>query len=289
MKKLFKILMCSLITVSLFGCSQKTNASETASQANTQSNETVDNSLQDIKDRGHLIIGTSADFAPREFHMIIDGKDTIVGYDIDIAKEIANDMGVELKVTDMAFDGLLPALNAGHVDMVIAGMASTEERLKAVDFSIPYGKSTDVSEGQKIVIRKEDKDKYTSIESLTDKKLGVQKSGLQEEIAKEQVSNAKITYLTKIPNMIMDLQTNKVDAIILSADVAENYANKNDDLYVTDIPLVQNAGGVGVVFKKGSDALVEQTNKTLQRLMDDGTMDEIIEKNEKIVEELNSN
>lgn len=289
MKKILKIFMCSLLSISLFSCSQKTNSNEIDTNTTTISNQTTDNSLQTIKDRGYLIIGTSADFAPREFHMMIDGKDTIVGYDIDIAKEIAKDIGVELKITDMAFDGLLPALNAGHVDMVIAGMAYTEERLKVVDFSIPYGKSTDISEGQKIVIRKEDKDKYTTIESLTDKKLGVQKSGLQEEIAKEQVSNAKITYLSKIPNMIMDLKTGKIDAIILSGDVAKNYANKNENLYVTDIPLIQKTEGVGIVLKKGNNSLMEETNKTLKYLMDNGIMDTIIEKNEKIVEELNSN
>ena len=280
MKNFFKLVICSLLTVSLFGCSASTNATP-------QSQE--DNSLAKIQERGELIIGTSADYAPREFHMIIDGKDTIVGYDIDIAKEIAKDMGVELKIQDMSFDGLLTALNAEKVDMVIAGMVATPERLEAVDFSISYGKSTDISEGQKIVIRAEDKDLYTDVESLIDKKLGVQKSGLQEEIAKEQLSNTKINYLTKIPNMVLDLQTKKVDAIILAADVAQNYVNKNPDLYVTEIPLIQKTEGVGIAFKKGSTALAEQTNATLQRLMDSGHMDEIIEKNEKIVEDLNKN
>lgn len=289
MKKFLKFTICTLMTVSLFGCSQSnTKEKETVNQEVTNEQVKEDKSLAKVQERGELIIGTSADFAPREFHMMVNGKDTIVGYDIDIAKEIANDMGVELRVQDMSFDGLLTALNAGKVDMVIAGMAATPERLKAVDFSIPYGKSTDISEGQKILIRKEDKDIYTSIESLTDKKLGVQKAGLQEEIAKTQVSNAKIVYLNKIPSMIIELETKKVDAIILSGDVAKNYANKNENLYVTEIPLIQETEGVGIAFKKGSTALVEQTNSTLQKLMDNGTMDEIIEKNEKIVEDLNN-
>lgn len=196
-------------------------------------------------------------------------------------------MGVELKIQDISFEGLLTSLNAGQVDMVIAGMAVTPERLEAVDFSIPYGKSTDLSEGQKLVIRKEDKDLYTSIESLANKNVAVQKSGLQEQIAKKQLSNSKITYLSKIPMLVLELQSKKVDAIILASDVAKNYANENPDLYVTDIPLVQEIEGTAIAFKKGSNALVEQTNSTLQRLMSDGTMDEIIEKNEKIVEDLN--
>lgn len=287
MKKLLKIFVSSLLAISLFGCSQSTNNTENINKSNSEKTE-EDNSLTKIKERGHLIIGTSADYAPREFHMMVDGKDTIVGYDIDIAREIANDMGVELKIQDMSFDGLLTALNAGHVDMVIAGMVATPERLEAVDFSISYGKSSDINDGQKLVIRAEDKDLYKDIESLTDKKLGVQKSGLQEEIAKKQLSNAKIIYLTKIPNMVMDLQMKKVDAIILAGDVAKNYANKNPDLYVTDIPLTQETEGTGIAFKKGSTKLLEQTNITLERLMSDGSMDTLIEKNEKIVENLNN-
>ncbi len=287
MKKLLKIFVSSLLAISLFGCSQSTSNTENINKSNSEKTE-EDNSLTKIKERGHLIIGTSADYAPREFHMMVDGKDTIVGYDIDIAKEIANDMGVDLKIQDMSFDGLLTALNAGHVDMVIAGMVATPERLEAVDFSISYGKSSDINDGQKLVIRAEDKDLYKDIESLTDKKLGVQKSGLQEEIAKKQLSNAKIIYLTKIPNMVMDLQMKKVDAIILAGDVAKNYANKNPDLYVTDIPLTQETEGTGIAFKKGSTKLLEQTNITLERLMSDSSMDTLIEKNEKIVEDLNN-
>ena len=282
MKNLFKTFVSCLLILSLLGCS-KSNI------PNNQQTTQEDNSLAKIKEKGELIIGTSADYAPREFHMVIDGKDTIVGYDIDIAKEIANDMGVELKIQDMSFDGLLTALNAGTVDMVIAGMVATQERKNAVDFSISYGKSTDNEEGQKLVIRKEDKDIYTSIESLTDKKLGVQKGGLQEEIAKSQLSNTKISYLSKIPNMIMDLQMNKVDAIILASDVAENYANENDKIYVTDIPLVQEEEGTAIAIKKGNKSLVNQTNSTLKRLIDDGLMDKIIDDNIKLVEELNKN
>lgn len=280
MKKLLKIFICSLLTVSLFGCSASTSSENTPEE---------DNSLAKIKEKGELIIGTSADLAPREFHMVVDGKDTIVGYDIDIAKEIANDMGVELKIQDMSFDGLLTSLNAGHVDMVIAGMVATEERKKVVDFTIPYGKSTDESDGQKLVIRTDDKDLYTTVDSLTDKKLGVQKGGLQEEIAKSQVSNAKITYLTKIPNMIMDLQMKKVDAIILPTDIAKNYANEYDNIYITEIPLEQKEQGTAIAVKKGGQSLIDQANSTLERLMSDGTMDEIIEYNEKLVEELNAN
>ena len=84
--------------------------------------------LDATKSKGKLVVGTSADYPPYEFHKQVDGKDQIVGFDIDIAKEVAKDLGVELEVDDMSFDGLLVALQAGKVDMVFAGMTPTDER-----------------------------------------------------------------------------------------------------------------------------------------------------------------
>ena len=85
-------------------------------------------SLEKIKASGKIILGTSADYPPYEFQALIDGKDTIVGFDIELAKEIAKDLGVELEIKDMSFDGLLAALASGNVDMVISGMTPTEYR-----------------------------------------------------------------------------------------------------------------------------------------------------------------
>ena len=94
--------------------------------------------LDKIKASGKIILGTSADYPPYEFHALVDGKDTIVGFDIELAKEIAKDLGVELEIKDMSFDGLLAALVSGNVDMVISGMTPTEERRQNVDFSDIY-------------------------------------------------------------------------------------------------------------------------------------------------------
>ena len=94
--------------------------------------------IDEIKAKGKLTVGTSADYPPYEFHTEIDGVDTIVGFDIAIAKAIADDLGVELEIVDMSFDNLLMSLANGEFDMVIAAITSNEEREKAVDFSDPY-------------------------------------------------------------------------------------------------------------------------------------------------------
>ena len=123
------------------------------------------------------MLGTSADFTPYEFHKVINGKDEIVGFDIAIAKEIAADLGAELVIEDMGFDGLLPALQSGRVDLVVSGMTPTDERKKSIDFSDTYYKSKQV-----IMVRNVDKDKYPDMKSLENVKIGVQKGSIQETI-----------------------------------------------------------------------------------------------------------
>ena len=124
-KKIISIIITILIAFSLSGCSQGKASAEVSK-------------MDKIKEKGKIVIGTSADYPPYEFHKSIDGKDTIVGFDIEIAKEIAKDLGVELEIKDMKFDGLLAALQTGNIDFVAAGMNPTEDRKKNVDFSKIY-------------------------------------------------------------------------------------------------------------------------------------------------------
>ena len=93
-----------------------------------KSSEVESYSLEGIKKKGKLIMGTSADYPPNEFHIMVDGKDTIVGFDIEIGKYIADKLGVELEIKDMEFNNLLGGLSTGMLDIVIAGMADEPDR-----------------------------------------------------------------------------------------------------------------------------------------------------------------
>jgi len=150
-KKLAALMLVAVTLFSLAGCGGTTDA------------------LSRVKKAGKLVVGTSADYAPYEFHKMIDGKDTIIGFDIEIAKEIAKDLGVTLEIQDMGFDGLLQALNAGKVDFVISGMTPTDERKKAVDFSKVYYVAK-----QGVIIRTESKDAIKTIADLKGLRLRVQ-------------------------------------------------------------------------------------------------------------------
>ncbi|MDZ4906989.1 transporter substrate-binding domain-containing protein, partial [Clostridium perfringens] len=140
-KKILAVTVVGVMSFGLISCGGKSSKSA--------------NKLADVKEKGKLVVGLSADYAPYEFHIMKDGKDEIVGFDVEIAKEIAKDMGVELEIKDMKFDSLVAAVPTGKIDMVISGMSPTEERKKAVDFSDIYY----VAE-HGMVVRAEDKDKY---------------------------------------------------------------------------------------------------------------------------------
>lgn len=125
MNKWGKLSLGMLLAVGLLsGCGQNKNDSDTAASGNATNGGATKK----------LTMGTSADFPPYEFHKVVDGKDTIVGFDIDIAKEIAADMGAELVIKDLPFDSLLNELSSGRVDIVISGLSPTEERKKLLTF-----------------------------------------------------------------------------------------------------------------------------------------------------------
>lgn len=161
-KKFAALLLALMMILSLAACGSKSDDSaQGSSDGDASPDDTAKSKIEQIKEAGVLAMGTSADYPPNEFHTEVDGKDTIVGFDVAIAQYIADDLGVELKVVDMSFDNLCINLAKGDFDIVIAGMASTEERLKSVDFSDPYFKQQ-----QAILIRAEDDALYNKPEDL---------------------------------------------------------------------------------------------------------------------------
>lgn len=226
--------------------------------------------LEDIQAKGVIVVGTSADYPPYEFHKEINGVDTIVGFDIALAKKIAEDLGVELEIVDMSFDGLLPALIGGKIDFIAAGMNPTEERKESVDFSSIYYDTS-----QTMLVLEENKDQLTSIEDFQGLKVGVQKATLQESIFDEQFTGAEKVAIAKIPNLVMELQTGKIDGIILAEVVANQYASANEKIAVNGLDL-GSEGGVAIAINKGQEALVKAIDKTIEEVLSDGTLDQYI-------------
>lgn len=238
------------------------------------------NSLEGVKEKGKLIIGTSADYPPYEFHTLIDGKDAIVGFDMALGQHIADELGVELEIKEMDFKNLVGALPTGMVDMVIAGMSPDPKR--DVNFSDIYYEAT-----HGILVKKENVDNIKTEDDLKGKKAGVQMGSIQEKIA-EGMDDVEILSLGLTNNLLMELKAGKIDYIIMEKPVAESYVKANSDLAV--IPTLEltdeDGGGSAIAMKKGNDSLTEAINEILGKVKDEKLMDQwVIEANE-IVEEI---
>ena len=275
-KGLLKLALGAMSILALAACG---NTSETADSSATDSAATATtDKLQEIKDSGKLVMGTSADYPPYEWHLIKDGKDEIIGFDIDIAQAIADELGVELEVKDMDFDGLIPALTTGKIDIIIAGMNATEERKQSVDFTDVYYTQTDI-----VVIRKEDADKFTSEDSLKTAALATQKATVQETYLLETFPDAEIQSVPKWNTAIMSLTTGKVDAVMMVDTVAKQFIAQNDDLMVAnfDINSTPNAAAIAVA-KNGGDFL-ETVNNIVNEMKESGKIEELYQLNDQIV------
>lgn len=217
--------------------------------------------MKHVKDTGKLVMGTSADYPPYEFHKQIDGEDKVVGFDIAIANEIAKELGVKLEIKEMEFGTLLGALKTGKVDMVLAGMTPDKKRKKEVDFSDIYYMAK-----QGILVKAEKKDSIKTLEDLKGKKVGAQQGSIQEEIAKEQIAGAELKTLGNVGDLILELQNNKVDALVMELPVAELYVSQNADLAVSDAKVKDEDGGSAVGVAKGNQEFVDAVNKVIDRL-----------------------
>jgi len=214
-----------------------------------------------------LKMATSADFAPFESYNP-DGE--MVGFDIELAEMIAEELGYELQIEDMKFGGLVGALQANRVDMVLSGMSADEERRENVDFSIEYNESSEMLLSTK-------DEPIETLEELTGKTIGVQLGSIQEEGA-ETLSKEYDFEIKKIddgPMLIQELISNRIDVAYMDKDVAIGYLEAQD-LYGFDDP-TSSSPGMAVAFPKGSD-LVEDVNNVLEKLEEDGELQALRDK-----------
>jgi polar amino acid transport system substrate-binding protein len=265
MKKIIVLLMAVMMTMGLAACGGSADGSAAASGGES------DSYIDQIKAKGELVVGTSADYPPYEFHTEIDGVDTIVGFDIAIAQAIADDLGVELKIVDMSFDNLLMSLSNGEFDMVIAGLSADEERMKTNDFSDTYLESKNL-----ILVRKEDESKYTTTDSLKGVKTGAQTGTMCYDRIVPFVGEDSMVGLAKVPDLVMELKNGKVDVITLDYMAVLTYAAENDDLVAVDCGLPSDDEGYSIAFQKGNTEMVEYVNGVLAELKESGAIEQYI-------------
>ncbi len=275
LKKLLATGLAAIMVMGLVGCSSSSNDSK----------ETVDK-LQAIKDAGVLKVATSAEYSPYEFHKMVDGKDTIVGFDDFVVQEIAKDMGVKVEYEDMDFDGLLGALQADKTDIVLAGMTPDEKRRKSVDFSEIYYTNSNVcivAKGKEDVIKKSD--------DLKKLKVGVQKGTTQADYVTNTLGITNATQLKRIPDLMLELQNGKIDVIVTGKAVAQINVQKYDNVAIGKTTVGDEvAETAAAAIKKSSDKqdnaeFIKAVNATIKRLQDSGEMDKFMQEAIKLAEE----
>ena len=276
MKKLLLLIISIMTIFSLVACGQKNDEHSSTQKTETSQESNSSNIINDIKSKGYISIATSPDYPPYEFKIVDGGKEKIVGFDIAIAKEIAKDLGVDIKIVEMGFDGILLELQSGNVDLAVAGFSPSEERKKAVDFSDIYYNAS-----QALITRDENAESFTTFESLAGKKVGVQLASIQENLAKNNMPNANIVSLSKLPSIILDLKNGNIDAALVELPVAKGYVEQFPNLKIAPITIYEETGGSAFAIRKGNQELVDAVNATIERLKNEGLIDQfVIEANE---------
>ncbi|MGQ4525863.1 amino acid ABC transporter substrate-binding protein, PAAT family [Intestinibacter bartlettii DSM 16795] len=284
LKKLLATGLAAIMVMGLVGCSSSKGSSSSAS-SDASSSAAKTEKLQQIKDAGVLKVGTSAEYSPYEFHKVVDGEDKIVGFDDFLVQEIAKDMGVKVEYEDMDFDGLLGALQADKVDIVLAGMTPDEKRKKSVDFSDIYYTNSNVC-----IVAKGKEDTIKKSEDLKDLKVGVQKGTTQADYVTNTLGISDATQLKKIPDLMLELQNGKIDVIVTGKAVAEINVKKYDNIAIGNTTVGDEVAetSAAAIKKSGNGvdntSFVKSVNDTIKRLQDSGDMDKYMQEALKLAE-----
>ncbi|MFA6947421.1 MAG: transporter substrate-binding domain-containing protein [Eubacteriales bacterium] len=248
MKKFIRILTLALIATLCIGAF-----------AGCGKTPTVDT----IRKEGKIVMLTNAAFPPFEY---VDGSD-IVGVDVDIAREIAADLGVELEIQNMEFDGIVGAVQSGKGAIGVAGMSINEERLQSVDFSVEYVKS------KLVVLVSSDNTEITTPDALTGKSIAVQ-TGTTSDVFASDIKDATISRYKSFLDAASALNSGKVDAVIVDEMTAAEILSANAILVQLADPLTEERYAIAI--QKGNKTLLDAVNTTLNRLISEGKIDEYI-------------
>ncbi|PXX57051.1 amino acid ABC transporter substrate-binding protein (PAAT family) [Hungatella effluvii] len=276
MKKNVIVLAAAVcMAAALTACGSSKSATETTTAA-AETTTTADTTAADAADTsaaaaektestgGKIVMVTNAEFPPYEYHE----NDTIVGIDADIARAVAEQMGVELEIQDMAFDSLIPAIQSGKADFAAAGMTVNEDRLKNVDFTDTYAQAAQV------IIVKTDSP-IASPDDLTGKKIGVQ-TGTTGDIYADDIENAEVQRFNKGMEAVMALNQGKIDAVIIDREPAKVFVKENEGLKILDEAFTEEEYAIAV--KKGNTELLEKMNAAIKELKESGELQKIVDK-----------
>ena len=281
MKKLVAVCMALVLALGLAasggsGSSGSVPAASSAAQSTSAASDdgiamtggnAEEHSLEAIKAKGVLVVTTEAGYAPFEF---LDENDKIVGLDASLAQALADDLGVELDMQNIAFDSVVAEVQAGNADMAIAGLTPNADRKKSVDMSDMY-----YAGGQCMLVLAENLDKYATKESLAGAVMATQKAALQETLLAEQFPDAQALLLPDFPQCVANLKNGECAAVMIDEISAEQYMQTVDGLAIGKVPVEINPeeGGNSVAVMKGNTELVDWVNERIAAYEAEGLLE----------------
>lgn len=256
MKKLFcAALAAAMLMATMSGCGSSQNR------------------LEKIKESGKLVLATSPDFAPLEFEDLSSGEAQYVGSDIELAKYIAEKLGVELEISAMDFSAVQAAIPSGQADIAISGFARTEERAQNMELSTPFNITEDG--GQTVLVAKGQGANYTAAEDFSGLQIGAQNGSLQYNLVSEQLpEDVEIVPVGSLNDGVLMLETGKIDALASDLSNAELLLESHDGIETTDFMFEYSSEGNVAAVKKGETELIEAVNEIIEEVNELGLYDQ---------------
>lgn len=272
MKKLMSLLVTGVLAASLMACggsNEAPAASEAPAEAPAEEAEApaeaeAEAPAEEAAAGGKLVMATNAEFPPYEYH---EG-DSVVGIDADIAAALAQELGMELVIEDMAFDSIIASVQTGKADIGLAGITVNEDRLQNVDFTDTY------TQAAQVIIVKEDSDVATP-DDLTGKTVGVQ-LGTTGDILADDIADAAVERYNKGFEAVQALQQGKIDAVIIDREPARVFVAESEGLKLVDEEFTVEEYAIAVA--KDNTELKDKLNEALKTLKESGKIQEIIDK-----------
>ncbi len=281
-KKMLALTMAALMAASLAACggsSKETTAAaaaaETSAEASKEETGAEETSAAETEAAeteaaeteaagGTLIMATNAEFPPYEFH---EGEQ-IVGIDVEIAQAIADELGMELEIEDIAFDSIIPEITSGKADMGLAGMTVTEDRKQSVDFSDTYAHAS------QMIIVKEDSE-IAGPDDLKGIVVGVQLGTTGDIYVSDlEADGTTVERYNKGFEAVQALSQGKIDAVVIDGEPAKTFVAETAGLKILDEAFTEEEYAIAV--KKGNTELLDKINGALKTLSENGKLDEIV-------------
>lgn len=254
MKKVLSLVLIIIIMTTMFvGCKSKEE-------------ETVNlNSLEKVKEAGVLRVGLDDSFPPMEYR---DEENNLVGFDIDLANEIGEKLGVEVEFIPTEWNGILLALMSDKFDTIISTLSITEERKKSIDYSEPY-----IMEGI-IAVTKSGNEDIKTIEDLKGKIVACQLGSTSESALNKLEGFKEVRKYSKVTEGFQDLEIGRIDAFVVDEIVGRYYISKKpDDFFIVPEKLQEEPVGMG--FRKGDNELKDAIQKAYDELLEEGVLSEL--------------